>query len=202
MSASLTSLIAEVYTLTNRPDLISETLSAVKAATLKAHQVDDWIKDLAEYSIQFNIPDYYQSLDYKAVIPLWRKPRYIRKYETNPVTGISAPSLILQYIEPEKVVDSYKLDRLDVFYVAGSNIQIRSSTLLQNLLVGAYINPTLTTSDYSSWIANDHPYAIIYEAVAIVYKTIGYDEQVSIYRVMVGEQLQMLKQHATTGIGM
>lgn len=195
MATSLTSLITDVYSLTNRPDLVNETALAVKAATLKAHQFDDWIKDLTEYSIQFSVADYYQSLDYKQVIPLWRKPRYIRKYDT-------APGIFLKYVEPEKVIDNYKLDRLDVFYVAGSNIQIRSSSLLQNILVGAYTNPDLTTSGYSSWIANDHPYAIIYEATAIIFKTVGYDEQVPVYRGMVAEQLEMLKQHAITGMGM
>jgi hypothetical protein len=198
MTTSFASLVSDVYALTNRPDLVNETALAVKAATLKAHQADDWIKDLTEYSITFSVSDYYQSLDYKAIIPLWRKPRYIRKYDA----ANSSVGRFLTYLEPEKVVDNYGADRLDVFYIAGSNIQIRSSDLLQYCLVGAYLNPDVTTSGFSSWIANDHPFAIIYEAVAIIFKTIGYDEQVPTYRQMCAEQLQLLKQHATTGMGM
>lgn len=197
MSTSFASLVADVMTLTNRPDLVNETTLAVKAATLKAHHFDDYIKDFSEYSIQFSNPDYYQSLDYKSIIPLWRKPRYIRKYT---ITG--GPGKFIKYIEPEKVIDEYGIDRVDIYYVAGTNIQIRTSDLLQNALVGAYINPDVTTSGFNSWIANDHPFAIIYEAVAIIFKTIGYDEQVPIYRGMVAEQMQLLKQHAITGLGM
>ena len=198
MSTSFASLVADVMSLTNRPDLVAETNLAVKAATIKAHQSDDYIKDFQEFSIQFSTSDYYQNLDYKNVIPLWRKPRYIRKYDA---VG-SAPADFLKYVEPEKVIDSYGSDRLDIFYVAGSNLQIRSSTKLQYILVGAYLNPTVTALGYSSWIADDHPFAIIYEAVAIIFKTVGYDEQVAAYRQLVQEQLQLLRQHAVTGLGM
>ena len=197
MSVSLASIVADVYTLTNRPDLVGETALAVKAAVIKAHQSDDYIKDFAEYSIAFSASDYFQSLDYKSVIPLWRKPRYIRKYDASG----SSPGLMLTYIEPEKVVDEYNASRQNVFYVAGSNIQIRTSDSCQYFLVGAYVNPDVTATGFNSWIANDHPFAIIYEAAAIVFKTIGYDEQVPIYRQMVAEQLQILKQHAVTGLG-
>jgi len=198
MSTSFASLVSDVMTLTNRPDLVNETNLAVKAATLKAHQSDDYIFDFAEYSIQFEAADYYQSLDYKSVIPLWRKPRYLRKYDA---IG-AAPGAFLSYLEPEKVVDNFGASRQDIFYVAGTNIQIRSSTEFQYLLIGAYLNPDVTTIGFKSWIADDYPFAIIYEATAIIFKTIGYDEQVPVFRGLVGEQLQLLKQHAVTGMGM
>ena len=183
-------------TLTNRPDLVNETALAVKAATLKAHQSDDYIKDFAEYAVTFSSADFYQTMDYKSVIPLWRKPRYLRKHDG------SAPGKFLTYIEPEKVVDEFGASRQDIFYIAGANLQIRSSDSLQYLLVGAYINPIVTSVGYNSWVADDYPFAIVYEAAAIIFKTIGYDEQVPVYRNMVAEQMQLLKQHAITGMGM
>ena len=198
MPTSFASLVADVITLTNRPDLVNETSLAVRAATLKAHQSDDYIKDLYEYSLQFGLPDYYQSLEYKTVLPLWRKPRYIRKYDS---TG-SAPGPFLEYVVPEKIMDEYKVDRLDIFYVAGSFVQIRSSTSLQYILVGVYQNPVVTEVGYNSWIADDHPFAIIYEAAATVFKMIGLDDQVPVFRNLVAEQFQLLKQHAVTGMGM
>ena len=200
MSTSLTSLVNDVITITNRPDLVGETTLAVKAATLKAHQQDDWIKDLSEYSINFGTSDYFQTLDYKALIPLWRKPNYIRKYDATAVTG--GPGDFFDYIVPEKVIDEFGANRTDIFYVAGANIQLRSSTLFQYALLGVYTNPDVTSLGYNSWIANDHPFAIIYEAAAIVFKTIGFDEQVVTYREMVKEQMNDLTKHAVTGTGM
>jgi len=183
--------------LTNRPDLVNETNLAVKAATLKAHQLDDWIFDFQEQSIQFSTSDYFQSLDYKSVFPLWRKPHYLRILDSTG-TPVGDP---LVYLTPEKVVDQYGANRTDIFYVAGSVVQIRTLSPQQYFAVGYYTNPDVTVTGFNSWIANDYPFAITYEATAIIFKTIGYDEQVPVYRQMVADQYQLLKQHATTGIG-
>jgi hypothetical protein len=197
MSTSFASIVSDVMTLTNRPDLVNETNLAVKAATLKAHQFDDWIKDFTEASIQFSTADYYQTLDYKQIFPLWRKPRYIRCSDSSGAQGT-----ILDYIIPEKVIDAYGANRVNVFYVAGAEVQIRTLAQLKYFFVGYYKNPDVTSAGFSSWIANDHPFAITYEAAAIIFKTIGYDEQVPIYRGMVAEEMQRLVQHATTGLGL
>lgn len=196
MSTSFASIVSDVYTLTNRPDLVNETALAVKAATLKAHQFDDWVKDFIENAIQFSSADYYQSLDYKSVFPLWRKPRYIRCSDANGAQGT-----VLDYIVPEKVIDSYGANRTNVFYVAGAEVQIRTLAQQQYFFVGYYSNPDTTSTGFNSWIANDHPFAIIYEAASIIFKTIGYDEQVPIYRGLVAEEMQRLVQHSTTGTG-
>jgi hypothetical protein len=196
-NTSFSSIVSDVYSLTNRPDLVAETALAVKAATIKAHQSDDFIKDLTEQSIQFTTADYYQSLDYKSVFPLWRKPRYIRIMDSS-----GTPSTVLTYIEPEKVVDNFGANRLDVFYVAGAEVQIRTLAQQQYFAVGYYSNPDVTQSGYKSWIADDHPFAITYEAAATVFKMIGQDEQVPTFRQMVADEYQLLKQHAITGIGM
>ena len=197
MSTSFASIVSDVYALTNRPDLVNETALAVKAATLKAHQFDDWIKDFTESSIQFSSADYYQTLDYKSVFPLWRKPKYIRKVDSS-----GNPGNFLTYIPPEKVLDAYGANRTDVYYVAGANVQMRTLDQSQYFLVGFYSNPDVTSTGFKSWIADDHPFAITYEAAAIVFKTIGFDEQVATYRGMVQEQMALLVQHAITGIGM
>jgi hypothetical protein len=193
----LDSLISDVYTLTNRPDLVGQTALAVRAATLKAHQFDDWYRDFSEYSIQFSNSDYYQTLDYKSIFPNWRKPKYVRKYDA---TG-SSPGPFLEYLVPEKVVDNYGSDRLDIFYMAGANLQLRSSTQVQYLLLGIYENPVVTPNGYNSWIAVDFPFAITYEAAAVIFKAIGLDENVPAFRQMVADQYQLLKQHCSVGLG-
>jgi len=199
-NVSFASIVADVMTITNRPDLVNETNLAVQAATLKAHQKDDWIKDFYEQSIGFPTSDYFQSLDYKSVFPLWRKPKYIRKYDNTAITG--GPTDFLEYLTPEKVVDNYGANRTDVFYVAGSLIQIRVQDPYQYFLVGYYANPDITTAGYASWIANDHKFAIVYEAAAIIFKATGLDEQVAMMRDMVNDQYALLTQHALTGIGL
>lgn len=185
---TFTELCADVYTLTNRPDLEAETKQAVRAATLKAHQSDFYYKDIYETGIAFQTSEYAQALEYRNVVPKYRSIKYIRKTDS---TGV--PGDFISSITPATALDRYGKTKEDVFYAAGEVIQIKSSTSLQYILFGCYVNPDITESGYNSWIALDHPFVIIYEAAAIVYKAIGQDDAAATFRNMVGEQLAMLK---------
>lgn len=190
-------LCSEVYTLTGRPDRVAETESAVKSATLKAHQSDYYYKDIFESGIAFTTSDYVQNLDYRALLPRWRALKYLRKYDNTSGT----PGKELDIIVPENVFDAYKIQKQDVCYVAGAYVQINSSTQEQYYLLGCYLNPDITIATYDSWIALDHPYAIIFDAAATVFKAIGKDEEAATYRQMVPEQIGMIKMSNITPVG-
>jgi hypothetical protein len=186
---NLAELTAEVYTITGRPDRTAETLTAIKAATLKAHQSDFYYKDLLETGVAFNSAAYEQSLDYRSLIPLWRSIKYLRKYDyTN-----DAPGKIMTLIVPENVLDRYQVEKDDIYYAAGAYINIKSSDLQQYYLLGCYVNPDITSTGYNSWIAKDHPYAIVFDAAATVFKAIGKDEEAAAYRSLNAEQLAMVR---------
>jgi len=182
-------LCAEVYTLTGRSDRVAETESAVKSATLKAHQSDYFYKDLVEFGLDFGSADFTQSWGYKSNIPRYRSIKWLRKYDNT--SGV--PGKLLDLVVPENVFDAYKIQKQDIYYVAGSFLQINSSTSEQYYLASCYINPDITSDNYDSWVADDHPYAIIYDAAATVFKTIGKDEEASAYRNLVAEQISILR---------
>lgn len=186
---TLAELIQEVYTITNRPDRSAETLSAIKSATLKAHQCDFFWKDLFETGVQFSGPDFLQQLDYRSVLPLWRANKYLRKFDF----PSSTPGKFLTIIQPEQVLDAYKCEKDDIYYYGGTVLNIKSSTLEDTFLYGCYVNPDITSGGYNSWIALDHPYAIIFDAAGTVFKAIGKDEEAATYKSLVPEQLMMLK---------
>lgn len=186
---TLNELIAEVYTITGRPDRIAETRSAVKAATLKMHQSDYYYKDMYENGIAFDSSEFYQQLEYRTLIPRWRAAKYLRKYDS---VGMAA-GRFLDLVPPEMVLDDYKLERSDIYYIAGAHLNIKSSSKEQYYLLGCYLNPDITDAGFSSWIADDHPFAIIYDAAASVFKAIGKDGENSLYRELVAEQLTLLK---------
>lgn len=187
--ATFAELLTDVYTLTNRPDLVNETKQAVKAATLKAHQMDFFYKDLYEVGVQFSTSDYIQALEYRTITPRYRALKYIRKTD---ISGV--PGAFLDVITPALSLDRYGYNREDICYGAGEVIQIKSSTLLQYILFGCYRNPDITEATYSSWIAVDHPFAIVYEAAATVFKTIGQDEKAAIFKKLTDEQFMMVKE--------
>lgn len=186
--ATFTDLLADVYILTNRPDLVNETKLAVKAATLKAHQSDFYYKDIYETGVSFSSASYVQALEYRTILPQYRALKYIRKTD---ITG--TPGAFLNVITPALAVDVYGKALSDVCYGAGEVIQINSSTELQYILLGCYLNPDITEDAYNSWVAVDHPYYIVYEAAITIFKMIGQDEQAAVYKKLADEQLMMLK---------
>ena len=185
----LSDLIQEVYTLTGRSDRVAETISAVKAATLKAHRVDYFYKDVYENGIAFDNPEFYQQLVYRDLIPLWRAFKYIRYYDA---LG-QAAGKFLTLVTPETVLDGvYKDEKQDVIYVAGAVLQLKLSSKQKYFLLGCYLNPNITEAGYNSWIALDHPYAIIYDAASTVFKAVGKDEEAATYKVLVGLEYTQL----------
>lgn len=186
--ATFAELVADVYTLTNRPDLVNETKLAVKAATLKAHQSDFFPKDIHEAGITWPTPEYIQSIEYRILIPRWRAFKYLRKYQGSTAAGF------FTLLTPEQTLDRYSLNKENICYIAGEMLEIRSNTQDQYMILACYVNPVTEETTFNSWIAIDHPYAIVYEAVRTIFKLTGFDEQAAAIRQEVSEQYQILKQ--------
>lgn len=175
--ATFAELVADVKLMTNRPDLDAETKLAVKAATLKAHHIDFFPKDLYEVAIVWNPVAFIQSLSYRSLIPRWRSFKYLRKYTPAAGSEPAVDGVFFKMIDPANAVDDYGVNKDNVCYIAGEDLDIRSSTEDQYMLLGCYVHPDITESAYNSWIALDYQYAITYEATSKIFKTIGYDEQ-------------------------
>jgi hypothetical protein len=190
-------LLDEVYTLTNRPDLVAETKTAVKAATLKAHHSDFYSKDIIEELLAIGSPAYIVDIDFLATLTNFRAIKYIRKWDV----ATSEAGDFIEVLEPEEVLDAYGDTKADVAYVAGSSIKVRSSTEISNLIIGYYTTPIVTDSGYSSWVATMYPYVIVFEAARVVFKTIGYDEQSATYERLVAEQYATFRLSALSDVG-
>lgn len=185
---NLTELISAVYTQTNRPDLVAETLQAVLESTISIHSIDTFEKDLREADVVFSDGSLYiQQLDI-SMIPFYRKVAYLRKMDSgvNSVEQFRASGSVgnfLQKVEMSSIIDSYGYEKGDIFYQAGSSLNIKSTTPLKYVKLGWYAHPTVSSDPaiYSSWIAQELPYVIIYRAAGQVYATIGEDKSYAIF---------------------
>jgi hypothetical protein len=189
--ATFSELTSDVMVITNRPDLVAETKLAVKQATLKMHQSDHYPKDLFESGITFQSPSNIQSVDYRTLVPRWRTFKYLRKYSNG------YPGEFFTLLTPEETLDRYQINRENICYVAGEQLEIRSNTADSHALLACYLHPDITENNFTSWIAVEHPYAIVYEAAAKVFKMLGQDEQHQAMRQEVAEQYMLLKQQVT-----
>lgn len=188
MAKSFAELVTDVYTITKREDLVNETAMAIRAATLKAHQKDFYYKDLTELVVSFTDEAYLQSFESAATIARFRSLSYIRKIELD-----DTPSNFLTLIEPSKIFDNANVQKQDVYYAAGRLINIKSSSKIQKIIVGCYVHPIVLTGSFASWIADEYPFAIIYDAAATIFKTVGQDEQEVSFRRLCAEQHELIK---------
>lgn len=194
---SLAQLVTAVYTETNRPDYVDETLQAIFASTIKMHGLEFFYKDIVPAQIIFDNPGYIQTLD-TTVLPFYRAMAYLRKdapaiyanYELNPTpmpplfqdpTGMLISSgvarKIIRPIAPDDILDEFDVEKTDVMYQAGRVVMIRSSTSLQYCLGAWYAWPNCDVANkgaaYSSWIAEENPYAIVFDAASAILQKTG-----------------------------
>ncbi len=181
----------EVIIITKRPDLVDRTKQAIRSATIKAHHSDFYYKDLIEIPVQFTNLFFLQSFLPTEVVPTFRMVKYIRLWQG----GINGDvGKFLEPIQIENSLDQYKNIKTDVYYMAGQLLQIRGACQLDKVLFGCYTNPVITPEgSYSSWIANEQPYAIVYEAARQILKSISFTEQANEYSTLVGEEYAELK---------
>lgn len=188
---NFTELFNEVVIITKRPDLVDRTKQAIRAATIKLHHSDLYFKDLVEIPVQFTNLFFLQSFLPTEVVPNFRMVKYIRLWLGDQSGDVGQ---FLSPIQIENSLNAYKQIKTNVFYMAGQLLQIRGSSPLDKVLFGCYVNPVVTPeASYASWIANEKPYAIIYEAARQVFSSISFTEQANMYGGMVAEELAELK---------
>lgn len=184
-------IVDNVVDLTKRPDMAATSIvMAIKAATLKAHQSSFFFKDLVEVAVAFDVARYIQTFDPKQVVPTYRHHKYMRIWEGD-VTGY--PGDFISYVNAENVLDLYGYQKANVYYLAGSFIQIRTLVPLITILFGCYRQPVVTPEvSYNSWIATEYPMAIVYEAARSIFASTGYREQATEMRALVAEEYRNL----------
>ena len=186
-----TELTAEVVSITARPDLTTEIEAAVKAATLKAHSSDYYFNDLVEVAVQFDECRFIQTFDPSSIVAAYRQVKYMRIWNGDAATGTYGK--FLQHIQIAESLDPYGYNREDVFYMAGNFLQIRAKLGVEKILFGAYAHPVVTPEiSYSSWIAEEYPYAIINEAARRIFMHIGYKDQASSMARLAAEEYRTL----------
>src|SRR5689334_18190626 len=109
-------IVNDVYTITNRSDLVAETALAVRQATLAAHRSDFYRKDILDSLIGFTSASVLQ-IDIPSTFPNWRAFAYIRPYDT---VSQSPSSIIIardSFLKPDAILDEYLTEKTNVAYV-------------------------------------------------------------------------------------
>lgn len=222
--ATLNSLAEDVYTITNRPDLQSETRVALRKAIFKFHSADTFSRDLAIVRLQMALYTPTVLGQYRWAFDLTDAelfPRFRRLHALNyPPELLNRPSLvpaplidgwaalgpdqrIIPILSSDNLFDYYRTEKPQYAYIIGSALNIKLSWLMDYIDLQYYKWPTVPplsepTDPITSWICDQFPDTVIEEASATVFKMIGKDDESSLYRNLFQENLAMIK---TTAVG-
>lgn len=183
-------MLADIYVLTKRPDLEEETELALRTATRNAHHSDFYNRDHATQVVQLPNAAYQASLDIQNLLPRFRGVESIVPIDVNgnAITATGDGNQI-EVVEIGDIYDyNYKTLRNNIAYVAGTNLNIRTSWNSYGFIIGYYQSPLTRREQYNSWIAQLYDPVIVYWAASIVLNTNGNEEKANKYLKQVMEQ--------------
>jgi hypothetical protein len=194
---NLVELQEKVIEITNRPDLAALTFSAIQSATLKAHRFDYFPKDLFQGVIDTGASSAEKELSTTLALPRFRTLNFVRVYDI----PTAKPTVEFNIIDALNLNDAYGVQRPNVAFLAGDNIRLKAAAAFQHIYISYYIDPIITTAGYSSWVANSFPFAIIYEAAAQIFRSIGQMEKFRTQRELVSDELTILRTTSIQQVG-
>jgi len=181
-------LQASVITVTKRPDLVNETILALKRAIIKEHAAMDYPRDLAIKTQALTQPNpnnyrYQLSLATLGLHPAARKIMEIKELITSPPSSIQSASgyygdLVFKERAPDNIFDGYNLEYQSYWYRLGSNLNIVAPRQVDNVAITYYAVPsTAVTASYSDWMADMYDYVLYTHAAAEIFRIIGKSEE-------------------------
>jgi len=177
-------MVADVITLTARPDLDAETALAVRTATNNAHLSDAYARDCRTVSVQLPLTTYVTQLDIPTLFPRMRGLNRVQLLDQYYVPITLSTDEQLRIIELGDLYDSFGSLRDNVAYLAGEKLNIRTFLQGYGFLVTYFLAPNVRRDVYDSWIAQLYPDAILYWAASIVLDTNGNEAKAAKYMAM------------------
>lgn len=173
---TFTELETEVMAITGRPDLVSETEHAIRTITLRAHFSEEYYPDVLQVDTNtvYNEGISVHQIDVSTTpfVRFRKAIAVINKLTNQPLEEIDATTLFDS--------TNYLLD--NVFYMAGTSINIRAAAI-DSVVVTYMTKPNVAKATYSSWIANEYKELLVNGAAALVFDLIGKkDEHNRVYR--------------------
>lgn len=166
---------ALVVAQTRRPDVQTTTATAIRTATLRAHHVDFFPRDLAEGTLSYTPSSTALSYEFPNLTTLLSRIRSLKILRgLDPVTQV--PVEDLEWREIDDLYDSDGNRRQHVYTLVGDTLKIYPQLATGSISAFYYRNPQVSEASYASWIADTYPDELAMWAAAIVFARLGYAE--------------------------
>jgi len=172
---------ALVIAQTKRPDLTAVTQAAIRTATLRAHHVDFFPRDMAEGALTYapsSTATFYQFTNLSSTLSRLRSLKFIQGLDN--VTSV--PVETYEYRDMDDLYDSDGNRRPSVYTLIGDTLRIFPLLATGSATAFYYKNPAVGALEYSSWIADTYPDELAQWAAAVVFARTGFTEMAAQYQ--------------------
>lgn len=180
-------LMDEVVVYTNRPDLVPETISAIKKATYKAHTIDEFPEDLHTVQVVPTVSPDASALTIDITAAPFVRCRKVTSISNYPVTVNYQP------VGADDLFEGYGSLKSNIFYKAGLQYVLLAAPQPAQVSVNYLRFPNQDPETYDSWIAQYHESAIVEEAASMVFKAMGKDTEFQRFAQMSAQNYQLLR---------
>ncbi len=160
-----TEVVDQVIAIVKRPDKINDIRREVNSSVHFCCTEKEFARDLREISLPLSSSLYTQSIALTE-FSRFRKFKYIK------------PPAVKWYLKPtapDKVFEDCQ-EATNSYYITGSDVVLKTSSLYATMLAGWYMYPpVLTDVAPSFWLLDASPYMIIDRAAAKVFANMGDD---------------------------
>lgn len=210
---TINDLADDVYVITNRPDLVTETMVAIRKAIKKFHGADTFNRDLKVQRIDMTQLTPIAPGQYRWTIPLSTFERFRRFSGVNypvdrpiPINQVPAPLIDVgtvfnatrQFVQvaANNLFDGYGYERSSYYMLTGDSVTVKSSWYVDYLDFTFFQWPVIPADSatlLTSWIAAEYSEAISEEAAGQVFKMIGKDDEYQRFQALFAENLAIIK---------
>jgi hypothetical protein len=153
----------------------SITQAAIRAATLRAHHVDFFKRDLATNSLSYTVSSTAYLYDFANISSSLARLRSIQLVQG--VDNVTyTPVENFEYREISDLYDNDGNRREHMYTLLGNTLRLYPSLATGLISVYYFQNPVVSSVGYSSWIADDYPDELAMWAAAIVFARTGFAE--------------------------
>jgi hypothetical protein len=189
-STQIQELLPAVYEITSHPELELETVNAIRSAVQYYHKLDFMYLDTAEVFPPISADGTQFILDISSVLPSFRAIASIKS-----LTADGTIIAELEEVSSARLLDSYGYPRTDVFYIAGTVINIRTAYSFSQLQVNYFTFPNTTKENLSTWLYPDNEQAIIDFAAMKIFSILGQDKRVAAFNNLIAMHTQQILQN-------
>lgn len=172
---TLDELVQAVLDRTKRADKANEIKLSVRKAIRMVHTSAYFPRDIVEEEVDLT------ATFQKFKIPL---PPRVRKFQAlapldingNPIR-ITTNDNLYEYVSAAEVINSFFESKLDIYYVAGAVLTVKSSVGARKLYMSFYAYPEFSDGNLETWLMKDNETVFIDAALSDFYNSIGRQQQ-------------------------